>query len=306
MHAVRRRISAGTMGGLAAVAALGIDAAPARALAQTERLAYTVMYGGLHVGDAVVELKQTPDSYATGLKLSARGVAKWLGEFRADLSGAGAMTDDPAKPLPETYRRDWKGSEVAATMLMTYDPGTRLTRTQETYINVETGAEMKREDLPWYRNDRRRDRLKPVPDEMRADALDPMAAFVAVRRQIMAEGAHEKPVSFRVPVYDGQRRYDVVGKTAAPRTVAIGGKEHAVVTVTATLVPVFGFTERGEERMRESRGRLLFSADARFIPIQVTIDNAFLSGVMNLVADCSVTPDPCGAVARQAAEIPFN
>jgi hypothetical protein len=102
-------------------------------------------------------------------------------------------------------------------------------------------------------------------------------------------------------VYDGQRRYDVVGSTTAPREVTINGKSYKVITVNATLVPVAGFTPKGEERMHESRGKLLITADERFIPVQVTIENEFLSGVMNLTADCKITPEACNPPAQQQA-----
>lgn len=305
MHRFCRRVTAGSVGGLVALAVTLVPTAMAQTSAapQNEKLAYTVMFGGLHVGDAVVDLTQDSDRYSTGLKLTARGVAKWLREFRADLSGEGSFTtqENVRMPLPTSYRREWSGAEIDSSMVMTYDPATRITSTQERYVHRETGEEMKREDLPWNKGERGRDRLKPVPDDLRANALDPMAAFIAARHQVMAQGASKGAVKFRVPIYDGQRRYDVVGSTTAPRTVTINDRTHTVVTVNATLVPIFGFSTKGEERMRQSRGRLLFTADERFIPVQVSIENELLSGVMNLTADCKVTPDACGVVQQQAA-----
>ena len=95
----------------------------------------------------------------------------------------------------------------------------------------------------------------------------------------------------------GRRRF---WTTSAPRTVTINDKQHNVITVNTTLVPVAGFSERGEERMRESRGKILFTADARFIPVQVTIENDLLTGVMNLTADCNVTPEVCNPTTQEA------
>ena len=110
-----------------------------------------------------------------------------------------------------------------------------------------------------------------------------------------------------MPVYDGQRRYDVVGSTSAPRPTTINGKTYDVVQVNATLVPIAGFSPRGEERMHDSRGKLLFTADDRFIPVQVTIENELLSGVMNLTADCKISPAACSpAQQEQAASATTN
>ncbi len=301
MHDFCRRLTAGGVGGLLALAAVNMPSW-AQDAPQNERLAYSMMVGGLHVGDAVVSLSQDSDSYMTGLKLTAGGVAKWVREFRADLSGEGTFTtkENVVTPLPARYRRDWSGSEIDSSLLMTYDPATRLASTEERYIERESGEELRYDELPWTKNDRGRDKKKPVPDNQRAGAMDPMAAFIAARHQVMAQGASKTPVKFRVPVYDGQRRYDIIGTTSAPRGVTINDTPYNVITVNTTLVPVAGFSERGEERMRESRGKILFTADDRFIPVQVTIENDLLSGAMNLKGDCNVTPEACGPATQEA------
>ncbi|MGE4061818.1 MAG: DUF3108 domain-containing protein [Rhodospirillaceae bacterium] len=299
MYSFYRRFAAGSVGGLLALAGLAPCSWAQASAPQTERLAYSLMVGGLHVGDAVVELDQDTDRYSTGLKLSSRGVAKWLRDFRADLSSAGGFKTDGniAHPVPATYRRDWSGAEIDSSMTMTWDAATRMTQIEERYINRETGEPVAREDLPWNKNDTKREReeekKRAVPPDMRVDTLDPMAAFIAARHQVMAQGASKGPVKFRVPVFDGQRRYDIVGTTTAPRTTTINDATYNVITVNTTLVPVAGFSEKGIERMRQSRGKLLLTADERFIPVQVTIENEFLSGVMNLKADCKVTPAAC-------------
>ncbi len=297
-----RRLTAGSLSGLLALAVVAPQTW-AQSAPQSERLAYSMMLGGLHVGDAVVELEQDHDSYSTGLKLTARGVAKFLREFRADLSGHGSLSaqENILMPLPARYSRAWSGAEIDSSMTMTYDPATRATTTQERYLSKETGEEVKYEDLPWNKDDRGRDKRKPVPENMRANSLDPMAAFIAARHQIKAQGVAKTPGKFRIPVYDGQRRYDILGTTTAARDVTINDKTHNVITVNTTLVPMAGFSERGEERMRESRGKILFTADDRFIPVQVTIQNELLSGVMNLTADCKVTPEACAPPQQQAA-----
>lgn len=307
MQSFYRRFAAGYVGGLLALAALAPSAWAQSGAPQSERLAYSMMVGGLHVGDAVVDLSQDSERYSTGLKVTARGVAKWLREFRADLKSEGGFTTAGAVPLPlpASYKRDWSGAEIDSSMIMTYDPVTRITTTQERYVSRETGEEVKREDLPWNKNDSKREReeerKRHVPEDKRINTLDPMAAFIAARHQVMAQGASKTPVKFRVPVYDGQRRYDVVGSTTAPRPVTINGTAYNVITVNATLVPVAGFSRKGEERMLESRGKLLFTADERFIPVQVTIENEFLSGVMNLTADCKITPEACSPPPQQQA-----
>jgi len=308
MHQFCRRFTAGTLGGLFALTAISVPSAWSQSSPpQSERLAYTMMVGGLHVGDAVVDLSQDADRYETRLKVTARGIAKALREFRADLSSEGGFKTQGSvpHPVPASFRREWSGAEIDSTMTMMWDPDTRVTSKQERFISRETGQEVAREDLPWNKDDSKREReeekKRQVPEDMRIDTLDPMAAFIAARHQVMSAGAAKSPVKFRVPVYDGQRRYDVVGATTIPRDVTINGTPYRVITVNATLAPVAGFSSKGEERMRESRGKLLFTADDRFIPVQVTIENEFLTGVMNLTADCKASPEACDTTQQQAA-----
>lgn len=307
MHSFSRRFTAGTIGGLLALATLVPSARGQTGAPQTERLAYSVMVGGLHVGDAVVELNQDSDKYSTGLKLTTTGFAKALREFRANLTSEGGFKTDGSVPLPvpASFRRDWSGTEIDSSMVMSYDPATRKTTKQERYVSRETGEEVSSDELPWNKNDSKRDRdeekKRQVPEDMRIDTLDPMAAFIAARHQVMAQGATKAPVKFRVPVYDGTRRYDIVGSTTAPRTTTLNDKTYNVITVNATLVPVAGFSTKGEERMRQSRGKILFTADDRFIPVQVTIENEYLSGVMNLAGDCQLTPEACVLGQQQQA-----
>jgi hypothetical protein len=281
-------------------------AAHSAASVQSERLTYNVMFGGLHIGDALVKLDQTESGYRTELKMTARGVAKWLQNFQSDLRGEGQLIRETGAsgrtqivPQPAAYMRQWSAGDIAADMTMTFDPSTRVVSTTERVFNPTTGGPLNDEDIPWRS---RRGKQAPVPADMRKNVFDPIAAFIAVRAQISAQGlASDGPKSFRVPVYDGSRRYDITGKTAAIRTISINGVERRLLPVTAKLEPVFGFSRDAAERMKESEGKLLFTPDERFIPVQVTVGGDTFSGVMNLTADCRENPEPCSTFG-QAAE----
>lgn len=286
------------------MAALFFGSLPASAtpLVQSERLTYNVMLGGLHVGDALVALEQDESSYTTTMKMTARGmVASLVQNFRADLKGEGSIygADGHVEIVPTNFIRQWSTGEVAADMTMTFDPQTREASVAERMFNPLTGEAIKREDMPW---NKRREKLKPVPSEMRKNALDPMAAFVAARSQLMAQGlTSTAPKTFRVPIYDGTRRYDLVGKTSPVRVVSINGVERRLLPVTAKIVPVFGFNRESEERMQESEGKFLFTPDERFIPVQLIVGNDMFTSVMNLAADCSEDAAPCDAFGKQEA-----
>ena len=102
-----------------------------------------------------------------------------------------------------------------------------------------------------------------------------------------------------MPIYDGQRRYDIVGRAEAARSVEIGGAQRSVIPVIAKLEPIYGFGRKSQERMQESEGTFLFSNDERFIPLQLVVSNELLSGVMNLTADCRANPAPCDTFGQK-------
>ncbi|MBX7199741.1 MAG: DUF3108 domain-containing protein [Rhodospirillaceae bacterium] len=286
-----------------AVLAAAVFAAPANArpVAENgaqERLAYELMLGGLHVGDAMVSLDETPTGYKAGLKMAATGALKWVRAMRSSLESEGTFgqLSSGGTPQPVAYRKEWVSGEFAETMTMTFDPKTRTATTASRVYNPLTGATIADEDLPWNRDGRKR---KPVPDDMRTNVFDPMAAFVAAREQLIAKGVLTPSVAlknFRVPIYDGSRRYDIVGKAEPVRAVSINGEEKQLLPVTGKLEPVFGFNPKSEERMRNIDGKIYFSPDGKFVPAQIIVSGEVFTSVMNLAADCKTDNTKCAAI----------
>lgn len=273
---------------------------------QSERLTYKVMLGGLHIGDALVALDQTESGYTSEMKMTARGVASWVQNFRADIKGQGSFIRNAAAnggiellPQPAAFNRQWSTGEIASEMTMTFDPLTRDISIDERLFNPLTGAVLAREDMPW---NNRREKQKPVPMDLRKNALDPMAAFIAARTQILAQGVTgSTPKTFRVPIYDGTRRYDIVGRTAPARMITINNVERLLMPLTAKVEPVFGFNRQSMKRMEESEGKFLFTPDNRLIPVQLIVGSDMLTSVMNLTADCSEDAAPCDTFGQTAA-----
>lgn len=264
---------------------------------QSERLAYNLKIGGLHVADFLAEFDENSNGYRTSLTMETRGMARWFEDFRAEVSGNGTFmleTGQGPTPVPRQFDRAWAAEEISSTLTIAYDPLTRLAQSNERTFNPLTGEDISLEDMEWNRN---RELPPPVPNDLRTDVFDPMAAFIAARSQIF----HKRQSSFRVPIYDGRRRYDLVGSVEAPRMFWIGGQDVELIPVAAGIEPVFGFDRERTETMEESGGRLLFSTDDRFIPVQVILEGRTLSSVMNLTADCRVDTETCAQIADAAA-----
>ena len=267
---------------------------------QTERLTYAAMLGGLHLADLKVTIDESEAGYTSDVEVVSRGVVRWVQDFRATISGTGGfislLLPDGSKalqPLPEIFQSKWTGGEFASAITMTFDSKTRESKVSKRLYNPLTNEALSRDDMPWSRYERREKR-KPVPEIFRRDAFDPMAAFIAARRQIMAQKDTKEPSkTFRVPIYDGQKRYDIFGKTGQLRNTSINGKEMTVVPVSITLEPVFGFNTRSLERINDVDSRLYFSADGRFIPIQLTMTSDIFAVVINLQNDCYINALAC-------------
>jgi hypothetical protein len=278
--------------GIAAVLAAALVCAPTSAREQKERLLYDVMFGGLHIADVVVSLDQSPTSFDSTLEMRTRGVAEAFSDFRANIKSTGAFADAHKTGVaPSSYARTWMSEKIATEMTMTFDPTTGLAQTSaEKIYNPATGEPVPENELPW---NNKRQKIKPVPENLRVGVLDPVTAFVAARHHILIDGKKE----VRVPVYDGRRRYDIVSTRGEAKNYTIRGKEQMLIPVVSKLEPVFGFDAEQEENMRQSESKTLFTTDARAVPVQVVISTDLFSSVMNLVSDCSADPTPCNAVA---------
>jgi hypothetical protein len=287
---------------LAALVAGAWFAAPGAARAaenQTERLAYVLQFGGLTLADVLITLDETPDRYHTSVKLRSRGLVDMFKTFSAEMAGEGRLLPVGLQAQPAEFRREWVAGDIGSRLDILYQPS-GLAAAQERVYDRLTGEAKSRDELPW---NARREKLRPVPESMRSGVLDPMAAFIAARQMIRAS---TDPTTFSVPVYDGLRRYDVVGRTEAPRDVTINDETRSLIPVKGRVEPVFGFDERLQDRIHEGEGKILFSADGRFLPVQIMVGNSLGVGVMNLVADCKVDPAPCDGFGQDQAQAPGN
>jgi hypothetical protein len=286
---------------LAAVVILGASCSAFSAFSNepetSERLVYAVMVGGLKVGDAVVSLDQNSTGYSTNLKMASSGALKFVSSIRAELNGQGTFVSAPngLTILPSSYENTWTTGDVAGKMTMTFDPATRAASIEKRVFNPVTGEDMKPEDMPWNK----RGKVAVVPEKMRTNVFDPMTAFLSGRHQVMAANG-KAGASFRIPIFDGSRRYDIVGKIAAVKSITINGKTQNLLPVTAKLEPVFGFQPKSEEQAREWEGKLYFTPDKRLLPVQIVAGSDAMSAVMNLSADCSEQPEACATVAAAA------
>ena len=124
----------------------------------------------------------------------------------------------------------------------------------------------------------------------RRGAVDPMTAVERLREAIAAAGAADR--SFSIPVYDGVRRFDVVG-----RVLPKADQTRGVLKVELTLRPIAGFKgassgDGGDPDDAPRPVALTLSDDARLLPLALRVNVYYLPLVVRLDHLCTAAA-PC-------------
>jgi hypothetical protein len=118
----------------------------------------------------------------------------------------------------------------------------------------------------------------PLAPRFLTNAVDPLSAFERIREAIMA--ARAAGGSFTVPVYDGARRFDVIGHIL-PRNRQSPG----TLRLDLTLRPIAGFKDRPGGEDPENAPRtvdLVVTDDQRLMPLRLSVPIWYLPLVIRL------------------------
>jgi hypothetical protein len=258
---------------LVLLAVLAIEPATARSDDEAAfDLLYGMYWGGFHVADVSLNYAPEPERYESGLRIETVGLADALLRYRGTATSEGEKTE-PDGLLPRSYRFRDESRRASHTTEVIFDPGTASA------IHIEATK-------------RGEPRGTDVPPELWLDVLDPLTAFLRLRKELadLPDGARE---SVAVPVLDGRRRFDMVAEVVGRERVNLGGRRWDALHVELTIVPLAGFDQEdwdeagyGDEGIRL---QALLSDDDRMIPVQIRTLNAPVSLVFNLREDCEPT-----------------
>lgn len=227
---------------------------------ETGPLHYRGNWSGLHVADVTLRLQGTDDHYSGRLDIATRGILGWAYTWFGAVYAEGDVLDGP-RLRPEWFHRSYVQGDDRGTVSVAYlDGGLAL--------GIEDGKP-----------------LNDVAPTLRRGTVDPLAALVALRRHVAAGTLGR----LTLPVFDGKRRLDLRAEIGLPRTTEVVRRSHRVVPVDADVVPVSGFNRRQKGSWEASRIRILFSADGRAVPVQITIDSPYGVAVLNLICSRGTT-----------------
>lgn len=260
------RLAGAALGILLAVLPVGAGAARGDQIAAV----YSVSWAGLPAGRIRLELSDGNGSYRDEIEIRTEGLPHLVTRFRGTALTEGRLAAGrPPEPSDYDARYDLRKRRNSRISM-------RFVARGDTIV-AERGAH----DTS---------RKPPLAEGFRRGAVDPMTALERIRAVLRA-GPHGRDGAFTIPVYDGARRFDVVGHIL-PKTSAAASTRR----IELTLRPIAGFkgesSEDGDPDDAPRPVMLTLTDDLRLLPLEMTVRVFFLPLIVRLDHLCTAA-QPC-------------
>lgn len=227
---------------------------------------YRAYWAGLPAGEIRLTLRDDAATYRDVIEIRSEGLPRLVTRFRGSAVSEGRLAAE-RQPTPIRYEA-------------LYDLRKRRDRRLEMVFAARDGA------IIAERGPGDTSRKPPLAERFRANVLDPLSALTTIRYELRRGNRG----TFRVPVYDGARRFDVIARVLPRR----GGD--AQLGVELTLTPIAGFKgETSEDGDPDSAPRpvaLTLSDDRLLMPLSMRVSLYYLPLVVELTRWCDGSP--CG------------
>ena len=249
------------------IAVLGVFAAFA-AGARAEEIAalYRASWAGLPAGEIRLRLRDDPGAYRAEIAIRSDGLPRLMTGFRGSAVSTGRLAAG-APPAPSGY---------AATYDLRKHRDKRLSMRFVARGGM-TVAERGPDDTS---------KKPPLAEQFRRDVLDPLSALAAIR-EALRRGLRV----FSVPVYDGARRFDVIGRVLQQR------RGEPLLHLELSLAPLAGFkgesSEDGDPDTAPRPVALTITDDDKLMPLAMSVSLYYLPLVVELSRWCG-SGAPCG------------
>ena len=229
-------------------------------------LHFTASWAGMPAAEIDVALTGDATHYRDEIDISSQGLPGLFTNFHGDASSEGTLTEaggaTPAR-YDALYTLRRRRDKRIALRVVDQD-GARLT------VRAPEDTSSK----------------PPLAEPYRRNVLDPIAALAAMR-QYLATHPHQPGQGFTLPVFDGARRYDIVGRIVAPEDPPETGPE---IQMILSLRPIAGFkgetSEDGDPDNAPRDVEVHFSDDARLLPLYLRVHIAYLPLVVRFEKLC--------------------
>jgi hypothetical protein len=229
---------------------------------------YSAFWAGLPAANIRLTLRNAGAGYHDEIEITTQGLPQLITRFRATASAEGRLAAD-RKAEPSRY-------------LAAYDLRKRHDRRVSMHFDPRPGgtiAERGPDDTS---------RKPPLAEAFRKNSVDPLSALECIREALRTAGPGRR---FTIPVYDGARRFDIVGQILPKNNPAEG-------TLRAELMlrPIAGFrgetSEDGDPDDAPRKVELTVTDDARLLPLSITVPVFFMPLVIRFEELCS-SASPC-------------
>jgi hypothetical protein len=130
----------------------------------------------------------------------------------------------------------------------------------------------------------------PLDEKFRSNTVDPVTAFNRVRDALRSRRGSGDG-SFTIPVYDGARRFDILGRVLPKKDASEG-----TLRAELTLRPIAGFkgetSDDGDPDSAPRKVDLLVTDDGRMMPLSITVPVFFMPLVVRFMHFCA-SPEAC-------------
>lgn len=226
---------------------------PISALSAERRVQYSVSLVGVPVGRAELRVRTDGKGYRIDGTASARGVSRLFSDMALTVGSRGLRG---ARFTPSSYALNYVEDGEAETVQMTLRPG------RPAAVAIQPPDEPHPEDVP----------LKPAHTK---GVLDPLSAIVI-------EGNAASVCPRRLPVFDGESRFDIVLSPAGTSKVDLGRRSYRgpAIKCSARYVPVAGYrpTKKEVRQMARNKDMHVWFAPldkGLFVPVRVEVGTPY-------------------------------
>ena len=223
---------------------------------------YSAYWAGLPAGNIRLTLRNGGAGYHDEIEITTEGLPHLFTRFRANASAEGRLTTDRT-PEPSRYLAAYdlrKRHDSRVSMHFVRRPG-------------GTVAERGPDDTS---------RKPPLAEAFRQNSVDPLSALERIREALRTARPGRR---FTIPVYDGARRFDIVGKMLPKNDRADG-----TLRAELTLRPIAGFrgetSEDGDPDDAPRKLELTVTDDGRLLPLSITVPVFFMPLVIRFEELC--------------------
>jgi hypothetical protein len=231
---------------------------------------YAAYWAGLPAGEIRLKLHDNPAAYRDEIDIQTTGLPSLLSHFRATAVAEGRLAVG--------------GSAGPSHYDACYDLRKRRDRRISMRFFDRAGtviAERGPDDTS---------RKPPLDEKFRSNTVDPVSALNRVRNALR-EPQRSAHSSFTIPVYDGARRFDILGHVLPKRDAREG-----TLRAELTLRPIAGFkgetSEDGDPDSAPRKVDLLVTDDGRMMPLSIIVPVFFMPLVVQFVHYCA-SPEAC-------------